>query len=229
MNVRQFLRGNIEESEALSGARACYIFRREVGTVCLKMPSRSFDLWNTQRRTALDQIATAHAAVGGLGRGRRYATQQINQAYAMLLSSQFQGFCRDLHSEAVDHICGPETSGDLRMLLLRMRCTTGRKLDSANPNPGNLGADFGFFNLKLWPALKTHNRANERRNTVLETLNDWRNAIAHQDFDPQKLGERTTVRLNDVLLWRRTCEHLAADMDFVVGAHVATIIGVDPW
>jgi hypothetical protein len=62
------------------------------------MPSRSFELWNTDRRQALDQIAAAHAAVGGVGPGRRYATQQINQAYATLLSSQFQGFCRDLHS-----------------------------------------------------------------------------------------------------------------------------------
>src|SRR5580700_3316003 len=51
-----------------------------------KMPSRSFDLWNSERRQALDQIVAAHVAVGGPGPGRRYATQQINQAYAMLLS-----------------------------------------------------------------------------------------------------------------------------------------------
>jgi hypothetical protein len=193
------------------------------------MPSRSFELWNTDRRQALDQIAAAHAAVGGVGPGRRYATQQINQAYAMLLSSQFQGFCRDLHSEAVDHICGPVAAGNIRMLLLRMRCTTGRKLDVGNPNPGNLGADFGFFDLKLWTALKAHDIANEGRNKVLETLNEWRNAIAHQDFNPAKLGGRTTVRLNDVRAWRRTCEDLAVDMDVVVGAHVATIMGVNPW
>ena len=29
------------------------------------MPSRSFNLWNTERRSALDQIAAAHAAIGG--------------------------------------------------------------------------------------------------------------------------------------------------------------------
>jgi hypothetical protein len=193
------------------------------------MASRSFNLWNADRRAALDQIAAAHAAVGGAGRGRRYATHQINQAYAMLLSSQFQGFCRDLHSEAVDHICGPVTAGDSRMLLLRRRLTTGRKLDVGNPNPANLGADFGFFDLQLWPALFAHDRANNSRNRDLGTLNEWRNAIAHQNFDPAKLGGRTVVRLSDVRFWRRTCEDLAADMDFVVGAHVATITGSNPW
>ena len=194
-----------------------------------RMPSLSFNRWNTDRRVALDQIADAHAAVGGVGPGRRYATHQINQAYAMLLCSQFQGFCRDLHSEAVDHICGPVAAGDSRMLLLRIRFTTGRKLDDGNPNPGNLGADFGFFNLRLWPTLTAHNHANDARNSNLETLNKWRNAIAHQNFDPAKLGGRTAVRLADVRLWRRTCEDLATDMDFVVGAHVATITGANPW
>lgn len=56
------------------------------------------------RARALDEIEAAHASVGGTGPGRRYATQQSNQAYAMLLASQFQGFCRDLHTESVDQV-----------------------------------------------------------------------------------------------------------------------------
>jgi len=98
--------------------RSC-VGAAESATVRVQMPSRSFNLWLSERRQALDQIAAAHVAVGGAGPGRRYATEQINQAYAMLLSSQFQGFCRDLHSEAVDHICGPVAAGNIRMLLLR--------------------------------------------------------------------------------------------------------------
>ena len=45
-----------------------------------------------------------HANVGGTERGRRYATQQINRAYAVQLASEFQGFCRDLYSECMDHV-----------------------------------------------------------------------------------------------------------------------------
>ena len=66
--------------------------------------STSYRRWRTTRASALDEIARAHAAIGGTARGRRFTTQQINQAYAMLLASQFQGFCRDLHSESVDPV-----------------------------------------------------------------------------------------------------------------------------
>ena len=65
------------------------------------MPSNAVQQWQTIRAAALDEIEAAHAAIEGIGPGRRYATQQINQAYVMLLSSQFQGFCRDLHTECV--------------------------------------------------------------------------------------------------------------------------------
>jgi len=70
------------------------------------MPSTSHRQWRTVRASALDEIARAHAALRGTARGRRDRTQQVNQAYAMLLASQFQGFCRDLHTECVEHILG---------------------------------------------------------------------------------------------------------------------------
>lgn len=147
----------------------------------------------------------------------------------MLLSSQFQGFSRDLHSEAVDHMCGPAGSGDARLDILRVRLTTGRKLDAGNPNPGNLGNDFGYLGIELWPALKKHDAGNALRQKSLETLNVWRNAIAHQDFDPAKLNHRVTVRLSDVRRWRKACEGLAVELDAVVGAYVGIILGVNPW
>ena len=64
------------------------------------MPSKALRRWINSQAAALDQMENAHASVGGKGRGRRYTTDQINQAYAVLLASQFQGFCRDLHSES---------------------------------------------------------------------------------------------------------------------------------
>ena len=79
---------------------------------------------------------------------RRYATQQINQAYTVLLMSQFQKYCRDLHTEAIEHIT-KGASGDLRYALLRVQLREGRKLDSGNANPGNLGADFARFGMDL--------------------------------------------------------------------------------
>src|SRR5204862_5713960 len=102
------------------------------------MPSLAFQHWLGVRLAALDEIENAHRLVGGTGPGRRYATQQINQAYAMLVVAQYQGFCRDLHSECVDHLLRPVTSASL-LLVLRTEFLTNRKLDRGNPNPGNIG------------------------------------------------------------------------------------------
>ena len=49
------------------------------------MPSIAFQDWSTVRAASLDEIENAHRAVSGTGPGRRYVTQQINQAYAVLL------------------------------------------------------------------------------------------------------------------------------------------------
>src|SRR5947209_5971913 len=104
------------------------------------MPSHSLLRLVGERSDDLDEIENAHTSVGGTARGRRYATQQINHAYAMLLSSQFQGFCRDLHSECVDHLLA--SVPDPLRTVFRSQFIAGRKLDAGNPNPGNIGADF---------------------------------------------------------------------------------------
>lgn len=92
------------------------------------MPSVLLQRWQTTRVRELDEIEEAHRSIGGSGRGRRYATQQINHAYAMLLSSQFQGFCRDLHSESVDYLARATNPVELRAVL-RAEFTLHRKLD----------------------------------------------------------------------------------------------------
>jgi hypothetical protein len=42
------------------------------------MPSLAFQTWDAERRKRLDEIARAHRVVGGIKRGRRFATNQIN-------------------------------------------------------------------------------------------------------------------------------------------------------
>src|SRR4051812_4398750 len=105
----------------------------------LPMPSSSLTRWRNQRGDALDEIENAHASVGGTARGRRFATQQINYSYAALLSSHFQGFCRDLHSECIDHIVAaiPEQLQGF----LRVELVWNRALDRGNPHPGAIGSD----------------------------------------------------------------------------------------
>jgi len=176
----------------------------------------------------LDEIENAHRSVGGGGRGRRYATHQINHAYAMLLSSQFQGFCRDLHSECVDHIVRVVNPTGLQTVL-RAEFTLHRKLDRGNPSPGNIGADFARHGTNFWDEVQTHNRRNPLRMKHLEDLNNWRNAIAHQDFDPSKLGRIIVLRIRRIRTWRVACERLAISFDEILRQHIRRLIGTSPW
>lgn len=136
------------------------------------MISASLQRWQSVRRTELDQIAAAHGAVGGTGPGRRWATLQINQAYAMLLSAQFQGFCRDLHSEYVDHVAYAVSPAALHATL-RAEFVLGRKLDRGNPNPGNIGADFERLGLSFWDQVRRVDARNSERQSKLVELNEW--------------------------------------------------------
>jgi hypothetical protein len=188
------------------------------------MPSRVLQEWTKSRRRALDEIAAAHVAVGGSEPGRRRATEQINHAYAVLLSSQFQGFCRDLHTEAIHHLVArvpPELA-----VIVRLRFVEQRKLDSGNPNPGNIGSDFKRIGINFWPLVQQMDpRRGSVRQKALEELMVWRNAIAHQDF-PTTLGR---LRLADVRRWRAACSGLVKTFDLVVGSHVEEVTGTPPW
>ncbi len=99
------------------------------------MVSKSLATWQTDRADSLNEIVAAHRAVGGTGPGRRVATQQLNQAFAVLLSSQFQGFCRDLHSECA-HLLAKGVTPTSLISILEAEFIQGRKLDKGNPNPG---------------------------------------------------------------------------------------------
>ena len=192
------------------------------------MTSLSLQTWSTARSSALDEIENAHASVGGNVRGRRYATQQINQAYAVLLSSQFQGFCRDLHSECVDCLARAVMPATFEIILLN-EFVQNRKLDTGNPNPGNIGADFNRLGLNFWTRVTAQDARNTDRRVRLERLNAWRNAIAHQDFDPAKLGGTITLRPETVRSWRQASDRLAASFDAVMEAHLRLVIGTAPW
>lgn len=189
------------------------------------MPSRSLKNWLTDRKQALDEIEDAHRKVGGTSRGRRHATQQLNYAYAVLLSSQFQGFCRGLHDECIDCLLQWITPVGARAGL-RITLELGRKLDVGNPNPGNIGSDFGRFGLDFWVEVDKVDARNRTRRDRLQSLNVWRNAIAHHD--PEILATRP-LHLRHVTDWRRVCENLAHGFDEAMRVHIGSITGSSPW
>jgi hypothetical protein len=193
------------------------------------MPSNSYRIWRTTRAAALDEIAEAHAAVGGPARGRRRATQQIKRAYAVLLAAEFQGFSRDLHTECVEHLLGVIAPPPVLRLLLRGELMRGRQLDRGNAQPSSLGADFGRLDLAFWPALLVHDANSTAWRADLEALNEWRNAIVHQDFTSTRLGGIINLRITQVRRWRASCRRLARAFDEVMCGHLLALTGVSPW
>jgi len=102
-------------------------------------------------------------------------------------------------------------------------------LDRGNPTPGNLGADFNRLGLDFWMEVNRISRRNKNRQKYLNELNDWRNAIAHHDFDPEKLGGKKTLTLERIRRFRSVCNALATDFDRVMARHLETVTGSNPW
>ena len=192
------------------------------------MLSHSWGRWAGDRAAALDEIENAHVMVGGTERGRRYATQQINYAYAALLYAHFQGFCRDLHTESVEQLV--DGAAPAYRNLLRVEFTWNRSLSRGNPHPGAIGSDFNRFGFDFWTAVNAASvKTGRRRRRLLQDLMDWRNAIAHQDFDAVAPGGVVALRLERVRVWRRAVSGLAREFDQVMYNYLIGLLGRAPW
>ena len=193
------------------------------------MPSSSLREWLAERAAILADVENAHRAVRGSGPGARAAAQQINPVYAVQLSAQFQGFCRDLHSECIDYLMATVASPDLRQML-RDNLFFGQKLEHGNPNPGHIGSDFNRLGLLFWPLVDTRHPENPARRAALEELSAWRNAIAHQDFSASMLrAGRPNLALAQVRAWPKACDGLARAFDEVLREHLEALTGSAPW
>lgn len=146
----------------------------------------------------------------------------------MLLSAQFQGFCRDLHTECARFLSRQLMPAGFEPILYQ-NLVFNRKLDRGNPNPGNIGADFNRLGLNFWQAVEQRDVRNRQRKQLLENVAEWRNAIAHQDFDPARLGGTIILRLARVRNWRSACQILAQSFDEVMDAHCRRLSGNAPW
>jgi hypothetical protein len=193
------------------------------------MASDALDDWRTDRITRLQYVEADCLHLHGLHAADPSRVQGHIRSFAVLLSSEFQGFCRDLHSECADRLVDAVSPPGLRTVL-RSQCFYGRKLDTGNPHPANLGADFNRYNIAFWDAVDALDPVNHpARRRRLARLNAWRNAITHHDYDPGELGGTTTLTVSEVQDWRADCDALAAAFDAVLRDHLEAVTGVPPW
>jgi hypothetical protein len=190
------------------------------------MPSQSLKHWNERSATALDWMEVSHRALRGTGRGGRYAIQQINQSYLVLLSSHFQQFCRSLHSEAANHLARNVDPALRPIMLAALNVGVSSTRGIRTPETSVLTlAGSGCASGTTSPHSGDETRPEKRASPRWV----WRNAIAHQDFTSathlQELGGRTEIRLQEVRAFRRACSHLARDFDAVVLAYIKAVAG----
>lgn len=142
------------------------------------MVSASLQTWHAHRMPRVDRLRTAHKVFGS-GPGRRWETEELNHALILRLASEFQGFARDLHDEAINAVVVAVAPGAPEMqAVLRIPYAA----DRGNADPGALGKDFGLFGMQLWADLESRYPARcATWNRTLEILNTARNGIAHDD------------------------------------------------
>lgn len=193
--------------------------------------SRSLEAWRGESCAVFDEIELVHGKVEGTGVGRRVLTQQVNFAYAALLTAHFQRYCRSVHSEA-SQIIVATVSDEALAGVLEGLLTENRALDKGNPTPGNLGSDFHRFGFAFWKSVEEDDKRNVKRKMRLGQLCEWRNGIAHGDI-PRKLAEEKLVpdrvTLDTCKEWRRALNALAASIDKVMATQCENLGCPKPW
>jgi hypothetical protein len=103
-----------------------------------------------------------------------------------------------------------------------------RKLDRGTPNPGNIGGDFTRLGVPFWSNVLRDDARSKVRQSKLDELSQWRNAIAHQDFESAKLRP-ASLTLPIIRGWRGACNGLARSFDRVMGRYIEEVSGRSPW
>jgi hypothetical protein len=191
------------------------------------VPSFAHTVWTTTRLRKLDRIDGLRRRIGRGQRRRKQLTEQLAHTYVVLLSSHFQGFTRDLHDECASFLA-QQVSPPMHNLF-RSALVVGREIDWGNATVGSVSKSFSRFDL----AFKTEIMVEDARCSGwladYELLLKWRNAIAHEDFDPVKLGKVSTLTMRQVQVWRQACCGIADSLDKAMHRQLKQSTNVAPW
>ncbi|WP_396912407.1 hypothetical protein [Mycolicibacterium sp.] len=193
--------------------------------------SRAYAAWRSSRAAELDRMESIHRQITGSGAGRRWDSEHLNGAIIARLVAEFQGFCRDLHDEAVDHVvtCSNVTDPGL-LAMTRAAYLRGRSLGNGNPTWNALKDDFRRLEMTLQNDLDSRYKRSPEWRKKLESAIYARNAVVHSDDVKLAIcraqGDLTLRRARE---WRSALNALASGMDRVTGAHLKLLTGVSPW
>ncbi len=185
------------------------------------MPSVSLTNWQTARMLGIREIDAQCAATFGLVPPNLRLAEENLRGYIVLLSAHFQGFCRDLYTEAAQVVVSKVRP--TLQVLIQAQFTAHCALDHGNPNLHNLKKDFGRFRFTL--DLAGADPANPLRLQRLSELNDWRNIVAHHGIIPPT----GLPAIADVRNWWSSCDGLAASLDRIMYNQLRRLLRREPW
>src|SRR5260370_14257574 len=111
------------------------------------MPSASLQHWQNDRMVRLTQIdAQCGSSLAAIPPNAHLIDENL-RGYVVLLSAHFQGFCRDLYTEASQVIVS-KVRPSLRPLI-QAQFAAHRKLHHGNPSLPHLKEDFNRFCVTL--------------------------------------------------------------------------------
>lgn len=182
------------------------------------MPSHSLLRWQTDRVPRLNAL-DAQVASGVPSA----LTDENLRALVAMLCAHFQGFCRDLYTEATLAVVRVLPTSLSAVAQAQFLAQIG--LGTGNPNLQTLNRDFVRFGIDLKAELD-RNPANVLRLNHLALLNQWRNFIVHHGVQaPPGLS----LVLSMVQGWQGSCDGLATELERVVYDHLQALLGTPPW
>src|SRR5579884_3561170 len=112
------------------------------------MPSVALLRWQNDRTVRLARIEAQCAASLVAAPPDPQLIDENLRGYVLALSAHFQGFCRDLYTEASQVLVSKVRRPSLQVVF-QDQFAAHRKLDHGNPNLENLKEDFKRFGFNL--------------------------------------------------------------------------------
>ncbi len=185
-------------------------------------PSQALQEWNIARRSKLIKVDAQCVWAIGLVPADAEMVGEHLRAYVTLLSAHFQGFCRDLYTEASFKVVARIKQIGLRPIV-QAQFVAGLKLDKVNPTLDALSEDFGRFGIAdLRAAIGTSPPADTHKGR-LRALNACRNKCAHGE---PAIPELLLANIQD---WRNSCDWLATRLNAVVYDTLWAAFRGTPW
>ncbi|MCI0703322.1 MAG: hypothetical protein L0241_19765, partial [Planctomycetia bacterium] len=170
------------------------------------MPSNALLRWQNDRLPRLNALDAQVAATLAVVPPPTLAEENL-RALVALLCARFQGFCRDLYSEATDIVAGKVPAHF--SVVVQRQFVAQIQLGTGNPTLQTLTRDFDRFAIDL-KALLDVNPANVLRLNHLALLNKWRNFVVHHGVIAPP-GPSLDIAM--VRTWQTSCGELAVELD----------------